>query len=79
MFAHNRIVFFHFDFVWHGTFIFSCCVIVTSASRRNEFDFITHVLVPESYLDFNAFCTKIGQDLVDPFFIDDPQALATDA
>ena len=79
MFAHNRVVFFDFNFVWHGTFIFIRCVIVTSAGSWYEFDFVTHVLIPEVYLDFDATSTKIGQNLIDPFFIDDTQTLATDA
>ena len=67
MLANDGIVFFDLHFFRHGFFVFSGGVEMASAFARNQFDFVTHILIP---LNFFAAATDIRQHSIDAVLVD---------
>ena len=77
MLTNNRIKFFDLHFFWHGSLVFVSGVKVTSASRRNESDFVAHdvELQKDRKLDFFTARAHISQNLVDAELVDNAHPL----
>jgi hypothetical protein len=68
VFTDHRIKFFDLHFFRHRFFVFGGGVKVACAFAGNEFDFIAHGLV---LLSYRAVFTRIRQNRVYAFFVDD--------
>jgi hypothetical protein len=68
VFLHLRIVLLHFHFVGMKTLVLGSGVVVASASRRNQFDFVAHVGSLTS--DLHAIGTQFCDDYINAFLFD---------
>ena len=66
--TNDRIKLFDLHLVRHGALVFAGCVVVTSASGRNQFNFFSHCL------NLLALGTNISDNLFDTKLVDNTHA-----
>jgi len=71
VFADNGIKFFDLHFFGHSPFVFCCCIEVSGAFGRNQFNFIAHFFI---LLRDVAGFTQIGKNSIDASLVNDTHA-----
>lgn len=80
MFTHHWIKLLDRHFFSHGALVLGRGVEVTSISRGNQLDFVSHDnFLSEVCLDVFAACTEIGKDIFNAFFVNHTQSGAGNA